>query len=204
MKKYTFVSAIPVWAENREKEKNLWLEFSTKISKSADIILALTGSCVYNVRINGNFIAFGPARCAHGFYRVDEINISEFLKQETNEIKITVAGYNINSFYTLDQPSFLCAEIISGGKVVAATGKSGFFCREVNEHEQKVGKYSYQRTFVEIYDLNEHQKLEIKAVPTEEKNFIYRGSALNNYPVIKAASVPFCGNYHMGNDERYE
>ena len=86
MKKYYFTSAIPVWAEGKEYEKNLWLEFSTIIKKQKNVTLSVTGSSVYNIRINGKFIAFGPARCAHGFYRVDEIDISELLTNDENTL----------------------------------------------------------------------------------------------------------------------
>ncbi|MBQ9511201.1 MAG: hypothetical protein IJR55_05870 [Clostridia bacterium] len=198
MKKYYFTSAIPVWAEGKEYEKNLWLEFSTIIKKQKNVTLSVTGSSVYNIRINGKFIAFGPARCAHGFYRVDEIDISELLTNDENTLSITVAGYNVNSFYTLDQPSFLCAELCANGIIIAATGKTGFSCRVVDEHEQKVGRYTYQRTFVEIYDLREIKNNVTDVVPTEKKTFIYRDSALNIYPYESAEKVVFRGKYHMG------
>ena len=199
MKKYTFVQAMPVWAADREYEKNLWLEFSTELQKSEGVTLSLACSCVYSLRINGKFIAFGPARSAHGFYRVDEIDLTELLSNGRNKLTITVAGYNVNSFYTLDQPSFLCAEIAENGKIVAATGKSGFRCRQVTEHEQKVGRYTYQRAFSEIYDLKKISDDEIKVVfVNEEKTFIYRDSALNVYPREKAEGIVFRGKVHIG------
>ena len=137
MHDYSFKKAIPVWADGREKEMNVWLAFTTKVPCGKHTILSVTGSSAYNIRINGEFFAFGPARCAHGFYRVDELDLTFSLSQKENEITITVAGYNCNSFYHLDQPSFFCAEIISDSEIIAASGKSGFSCREVSQHEQK-------------------------------------------------------------------
>ena len=138
MKTYRFKSAKAVWERGEETTVNRWLVFRAEIKKSAESKIALTASCAYVLRVNGEFIAFGPARSAHGFYRVDEIDIAPYLKNETNIVTVTVAGYNVCSFYHLDQPSFLTAEIISGGRVVAATGESGFICRRFTEHEEKV------------------------------------------------------------------
>ena len=41
-----------------------------------------------------------------------------------NHVAIEVAGYNVNSFYTLDQPSFVQAEVELGGAIAAATGEA--------------------------------------------------------------------------------
>lgn len=62
-----FEKALPVWILGREREINLWLSFRTVSKGAKKTVLRLTGSSAYNVKINGNFIAFGPARCAHDF-----------------------------------------------------------------------------------------------------------------------------------------
>ena len=65
-----FQSAVHVWAAGREKELNLWLSARAKLPRVESCILKLTGSSAYIVKVDGAFIAFGPARSAHGFYRV--------------------------------------------------------------------------------------------------------------------------------------
>lgn len=198
MHDYSFKKAIPVWADGREKEMNVWLAFTTKVPCGKHTILSVTGSSAYNIRINGEFFAFGPARCAHGFYRVDELDLTFSLSQKENEITITVAGYNCNSFYHLDQPSFFCAEIISDGEIIAASGKSGFSCREVSQHEQKAERYSYQRTFAEIYNLGAEEKPVPKITKTAPKHFIARDCPYTTYERIPAKKVAFTGNFHIG------
>ena len=110
-----FEKACPVWLLGREKEMNLWISLRAIAAGAKKTVLRLTGSCAYDVRVNGEFIAFGPARCAHGFYRVDEIDLSERISENT-VITVNVAGYNADSFYHLDQPSFVCAELIEDGE----------------------------------------------------------------------------------------
>ncbi len=197
----SFAKASPVWIAGREAEMNLWLSFRTVAKGAENTVLRLTGSSAYNVKVNGEFVAFGPARCAHGFYRVDELDLSEYIRGES-VITIDVAGYNADSFYHIDQPSFLCAELIEDGKVTAATGESGFICRVMTEHEQKAERYAGQRTFCEIYNLSPIFEKWAKDVEidtrnfamayttaTENKAFISRGCAYNVYDKIAPEKI---------------
>lgn len=150
-----FEKALPVWESGRTCEKNNTLLFRAVIEKSRNVTLRVTGASLYQIFVNGEFIAAGPARAAHGYYRIDEIELSDYLREKQNIVVLQTAGYYINTFYTLEQPAFLCAEIIDGGKCVAATGDAGFEVRAMPERIQKVQRYSYQRAFVEVYNWDE-------------------------------------------------
>ena len=145
---------LPVWAKGREREMNLNLGFrgvfqSQKNQKAA---LRITASTLYRVYLNGQFLGYGPARAGHGFFRVDEYDLSNRVKSGENIVAVEVAGYNINTYYTLDQPSFLQAEVESDGKIVLATGSdNGFTAFRISERLQKVERYSFQRPFSEYY-----------------------------------------------------
>ena len=86
-----FEKAIPVWPFGRETEMNLWLSFRALASGAGKTLLRLTGSSAYTVKVGGKFVAFGPARCAHGFYRADELDLSEYINGES-VVTIDVAG----------------------------------------------------------------------------------------------------------------
>ena len=196
-----FEKACPVWIMGREQEMNLWISLRAVARGAEKTMLRLTGSSAYDIRVNGEFIAFGPARCAHGFYRVDEIDLSG-LVSEKSVVTVNVAGYNADSFYHLDQPSFVCAELIEDGEITAATGGEGFLCRVMTEHEQKAERYSGQRTFCEIYrispflskwekapEIRERDYAMARLSAVEEKVFIARGSAYNIYDRILADEI---------------
>ena len=203
VKTVSFEKALPVWALGRETEMNLFLSFRAIAKKSEKTILRVTGSSAYDVKVNGSFIAFGPARSAHGFYRVDELDLSQYTN-ETSVVTLTVAGYNCNSYYHLDQPSFLCAELIQDGEITAATGGEGFLCRIMTEHEQKTERYCNQRTFCEVYNLSEDlaawdtdadfeftDKNAALVIPVieEQKTYIERGSSYQTYDRIPAKTL---------------
>lgn len=198
---FTFEKAVPVWALKRDTEMNLWLSFRAVAKGAGKTVLRLTGSAAYDVRINGAFFAFGPARCAHGFYRVDELDLSEKISADA-VITISVAGYNADSYYHLNQPSFLCAELVEDGEITAATGADGFLCRVMTEREQKAQRFSGQRTFVEVYNLDAsiaawekvkeidlHDFAILGTVPTENKVFIPRGCGYYTYEKIAAEAI---------------
>jgi alpha-L-rhamnosidase len=136
---------------------NLFVGFRTAVEAPADrqVILRLTGSSLYRFYVNGQFVGHGPARAAHDYYRVGQWDITEHLQPGSNVIAIESAGYNVDSYYLLNVPAFLQAEVSAGDKVLAATGTEGadFEAFILPEKLQKVQRYSSQRTFTEVYRL---------------------------------------------------
>jgi alpha-L-rhamnosidase len=157
IKEMQFASACPIWPRGREFDINLMVGFRTvfETSEQGFVCLRIAASSLYRCFINGRFVGHGPARGPHGYYRVDEWDLTENLTCGQNIVSIEVVGYNVNSYYLLDQPSFLQAEIVSDGHVLAATGERGhiFDAYILHEKVQKVQRYSFQRTFVEAYRL---------------------------------------------------
>lgn len=199
MKKYTFRSAVPVWEKDKENEMNYNLVFRSVVDKSENTVVALTASSMYQMFVNGKLVCEGPARAGHGYYRVDEIDISKYLTDEKNIVCIYIDGYNVENYYLIKQPSFLCAEIISDGKVVASTGKDGFVAKYNSDRIRNVVRYSFQRTFVEAYRVEENFRdfetsldvsfEHVELAVQDEKRFIERGVALARYDECDAKEV---------------
>jgi alpha-L-rhamnosidase len=154
--------ATPVWAEGRETEMNLNLGFHGvfQAGENQEVKLRITASTLYRVFLNGEFLGYGPARAAHGYFRVDEYDLGSRVKPGGNVVAVEVAGYNVNSYYTIDVPSFLQAEVETGGKIALATGPdNGFSAFQLKERLQKVERYSFQRPFTEYYRMTENSGL---------------------------------------------
>ncbi|HIJ72698.1 MAG TPA: hypothetical protein HPP83_01235 [Candidatus Hydrogenedentes bacterium] len=152
-----FVKAMPIWPAGRELDKNLFVGFRARFDCHADakhVLLRVTGAVLYRIFLNGAFVGYGPVRAAHGYCRVDEIDLAGRVTAGPNLVALEVAGYNCKSFYVISQPSFLQAEILVDGEVLAATGcrEPGFEARLL-ERAQKTVRYSFQRTFTEVYRL---------------------------------------------------
>ncbi len=99
-----FLSAKPVWLPGHETEMNLTVGFracfdwpdGSAVEKRATLKIA--AATIYRASINGKFLARGPARGPHGYYRVDQLDITRLLRPGRNLVAIEVAGYNVN-FY---------------------------------------------------------------------------------------------------------
>lgn len=152
----SFRSASPIWLAGRERQMNLFVGFRAVFRSEAggEAVLRVTGSSIYRIFLNGKFVGYGPARAAHGYYRVDEWELKDLAAENTAAIE--VAGYNVNSYYLLDQAAFLQAEVVSDGKVLASTAGTGvrFEATILKGRVQKVQRYTFQRPFSEYYRLS--------------------------------------------------
>ena len=152
-----FISAKPVWPEGRERDKNLSVKFRAvvDIPKSERAVLRITASTLYRAFVDGKFLGHGPARAGHGYYRVDEWPLRANGRQVI--VAVEVAGYNVNSYYLLEQPAFVQAEVVTGDTVLASTAGKGapFEAAILTERVQKVQRFGYQRPFIEVYRIEE-------------------------------------------------
>ena len=175
-KKVDFIKAQPVWAAKYVDEMNISLVLEKSCELKQGLLRIAAASC-YQLFVNGELYNMGPARTGHGFARVDEVP----LINGKNDVKIIVAGYNNNSFQYIDEPPFVCAEIVDCGKVVAATlpGKENtdFSVRVYKERVQKTPRYSFQRNFTEVYDMAAGASPEVPELVKAKTNdqFIERG-----------------------------
>lgn len=143
-----FQKAIPVWLEKEEKTLNSICAFCVRFKRAENAEPLIAASNCYKAYLNGEFLAFGPSRAAHGYFRVDRIPLRG-LKEE-NVLFIEAAGYNTMNYWVLDQPAFLQAEITENGQARYWTGRD-FYVRRYTERLQKVSRFSYQRAFTESY-----------------------------------------------------
>lgn len=195
-----FSQAVPVWAEGRDTEMNVTMIFRAEFDDPGqEAWLKLAASTIYRARLNGEFLSSGPARGPHGFYRVDEISLTGLLNEKGNVLTVEVAGYNCNSYYLLDQPSFLQAEVSAGGKVLAATGLNGdsFEGFILQNRIQKVQRFSFQRPFTEAYRYNSPEPELTPAVLaiSPEKQMIPRGVRYPTYTIMEPRSSAAAGRF---------
>lgn len=197
---YTFRAATPVWERGTADLMNRTISFCADVAASDQpVVVAFAASCEVLLLVNGVYVAHGPARTAHGFFRVDEYDISACLTKDANRVTLRVAGYNVNSFSYPDQTSFLCAEIVCGSTVLAATGREGFVAYGCDERVRRVQRYSFQRTFAETYKLAPGafdyesnpatQKTPVAVAPAAAGHFICRDIPYNDDDTVLPKAV---------------
>lgn len=195
-----FEQAVPVWADGRAEEQNVYLTFRSLV-KGDDVRqtqVRLAASTDYRMTVNGEFVSHGPCVAGHGFYRVDVYDITSLLHSGDNVLAIEVAGYNVPSYYLLDQPSFLQAEVVADGRVIAATGDDSFVAYELKQrHDSR--KLSFQRSTAEEYTLTpdwrdcltmvDWKGMPVKLAAQEAKPLLSRGVDHPDYRMHAASAV---------------
>ncbi len=163
-----FRKAIPVFAESKEWEKNTYIALRAVLPAGKNAVLRIAAASFYRVFANGRFVAFGPARTAKGYARVDEIPLGE----GGGEIAIEVVGYACRSFVLAYERSFVCAEVEADGEILLATGEN-FPMYISAKHVQKTERYSAQRAFGEVCD-ERVADMPVNAAPVEAPMFLPR------------------------------
>ncbi|MBQ7335320.1 MAG: hypothetical protein IJW92_02470 [Clostridia bacterium] len=206
-----FQKAVPVWEKNKNREMNQMLLFEAHVAKKPKMLLRISGYTSYRVFVNGTLIHYGPARAAHGFYRVDEISIEAYLTEGENRVCVLSTGYCCRSFCWLRQPSFLCAELVAENTVFAYTGDNSWRAYACPEYLQKVARYSYQRTFCEVYDYltnplvpaDSNGRKEVVLERGEDKKFIRREVSLPDLERETCEKIVDAGRVELRERESY-
>ena len=146
-----FAAATPVWVAGAEREMNAFYGFSAAFDtqKGERPVLRLSAGAIARVWVNGRFAGYGPARAPEGYMRVDEWPLGDFVKDGRNVVAIEVSNPAVNTFYLPEQSGFLFAEVVSGGRTLAATVRD--FRAMRLPRVQKTSRFSYQREFAEFY-----------------------------------------------------
>jgi len=168
-----------VWPAGLDKEMNTLIAFRAPFEAAAgeEVWLDMAAWYSYRVTLNGDFVAFGPARGPKGLFRPDRLRLP--VKAGRNEVQVEVAGYNCRSTYLMRQPPFFKGVVSVNGKPRAVSGRD-FKAYRV-PRVQKTPRYSYERTFSEAYVLPGRDRDALALAPAPEPKLIDRVAALPDF-----------------------
>lgn len=191
-----FSQAIPVWLRGREQEMNLAAVFEAEVSDLQGASLHVSAAMFYRLFVNGRFVAFGPARTAKGYARVDVLPLAAYDSGTgKNLLRAEVVGYHCRSLSTCLQPSFFCAELIKNGEILAYTGRD-FTVAELLQKEQRAERFSIQRHFGEVWDLTKaNAPTETPATVKEAPSFLPRVAPYPHYEDMMLSEAVHCGTF---------
>ena len=146
-----------IWAKTNSPIANKVI-FKYTLKEDADK-MTLSASAFYTVFFNDTLVSYGPERTADGYSKIREIPINK----KNIEIKVLVYDYGIPSLdKDFGNPFFGC-EIYKGEKLVASI--DDFKAYSSTEFLTNTIKFSFQRGFVERFDLRNIKENEL---PTYE------------------------------------
>ena len=151
----SFEKAEPIWTTAEKGEINSSVDFTTEFewNGQSPLKLRMTGCSLFKAFVNGEFSAYGPARGPHGWFRMDEWDLSHVAKKGRNHLLIRGVAYNTTTYYIVEHAPFLQAEVLAGGKVVRATGDGQWMALNTSRVRQ-TPRYSLQRAQSEVYEVD--------------------------------------------------
>ena len=189
-----------VWGKGLLKEKNILLGFQYSFIAEENDRLELAASNLYRLFINGELVGYGPARAAHGYSRLDTYSLSAYAGKPV-KIGVEVYSANVNTYYTVEEPPFFAAELYRGETLIADASR--FVAYRDTSRVQKTRRFSFQRTFSEVYRLEANPAytiVETEFVPMNKllpRHVSYptleplSGSQVESGAVTLDATVPF-------------
>jgi alpha-L-rhamnosidase len=175
--------AKPVWVGGQRPRYNDGVRFQTTFAGGSVGLLRIAVCSAYRAVLNGEFLAHGPARCAKGHFRVDEIDLSKRLKAGPNTLTVEVVHYHANAFSHINQPAYFQAEVVIDRQIVATT-PDNFEAFEVPERLNRVQRYSYMRPMSEAYRLPSPEPAPIDLVQVAEVPLHRRRAPYPDYRVL--------------------
>ena len=171
MKNYNFVSAKPIfypytpfeYKEVKDNSTACHYGFYKNICIKKDEIdsarVAISAQNIYRLYINEEIVMQGPRRTAHGYLRVDDIDVSKYLLGGENHIAVELIEYgNMYNKYSNDstlEDGMLIMEICSGKKRIFSTGVEDMSVLRLDYRVKKSERISHSREAIEIYNINE-------------------------------------------------
>ena len=169
MNTYTFKKARRIFyplsgaeAAERNKEAVNHYCFYKEIRLDGDVtdaVFALTGRNMYRLYVNHELVMHGPARTAHGYCRVDEVDVSLYLQEGLNSIGVEIMVYgDVYGGYSNDstlEPGMFIGELTVDGQVVCATGADEWQVCRLKARAPHAQRISHSREAAEVYFLDD-------------------------------------------------
>ena len=178
-----FDAAEPIWIMAEKGEINSSVAFTTHFDwdGKSPIKLRLAGCSIFKVFVNGEFAAYGPARGPHGWFRMDEWDLSRVALKGCNRLNIVGVAYNTTTYYIVEHAPFLQAEVVADGKVVRASG-DGEWDANFTGRVRKTRRYSLQRAQSEVYEVPRHHSKSLLITNCPPVKLLERGAP---YPTFE-------------------
>ncbi len=151
---FSSVKALPVWVPGSAPRRNLFATFRRSFRREAGApggVLCLFADTRYVVRVNGCFLASGPARFARSGPEFDSWSLDALLIDGENHIEVLVNFFGASSFQTEPggRPAFI-AWGHAGGQSLETPG--GWECLEESAWRGDSPVFSFAQGPVEICD----------------------------------------------------
>lgn len=133
------------WIKGLEQRKNATVAFRKTFAEKTRMRLRIAGVSCYKIIADGKLIGFGPYRAAHGQSKILTFSF------DAKCVVVEANCYNVKTYWIVKEPPFIALELFADKrKYSLAHFESFILCDRVS----KVQRYSFQRGFLEAYNIN--------------------------------------------------
>jgi len=161
MNRFEFAAARAVFHPEAEQDRrenavtHYGFHHSFFCAAAEQAVVYITARNLYRLYLNGEMVMHGPARTAHGYARVDEVDVSGILKPGENHIaaEVIVYGPDFYKGYSNDctlEPGLLTVQLDADGIALSATGRDDWQVCRLSEREHRAERISHSRECAEV------------------------------------------------------
>ena len=156
---------------------------------------SVTADSYYRFFVNGKWICDGPARGWPEHYYYDQTDITQYLQQGTNEVKIIVCYYGIGHFHGIPQQAGLLAQInieYDNGDTKQIITDQSWQMAKANGWHSNTPKISCQMDPAEYYDAALGDSFDYSDAAVICKAYDGPWNGLKLRDVVILSKVPVC------------
>jgi len=184
-----------------KKTFNLNYEF-----KSAD--LAITADSFYRLSVNGKWINDGPSRGYPKHYNYDLLDLSAYLQDGKNEIKVIAKYFGCGTFHQICQQAGFMAQlelVFCNGKQDTIISDSSWEVAEAQQWISNTPRIYIQMEAVEFYNAEQEDKMNFEAALElfSTDNAPWQGLMERDCPLLTKKEFYF-KKFHSANIVKYD
>ena len=141
-----------IWDGGEDRPYNAWKWFRRSFHwEGGSAQLAITADTRYRLWVNGAWVADGPVRSWPEHYQADSLDLTPFLREGQNEIRVLVHFFGCGSFHVIPQRGGLAAVMFEEQAEVLRTDAL-WEVATASEYVANAPRIAIQLPQVEIYD----------------------------------------------------
>lgn len=145
-----------VWYDSKGQGRNTHADFRKSFhlgSVPDKAEFNLFADTVYQLKVNGVFVGFGPVRFDPRFPQYDTYEIAKYLVNGENVISVTVNYFGMKTYKAIpNQAGMACWGSVSNGTDAVSLDSTSFKCMESPVFKHYMSKISFALNPGEIYD----------------------------------------------------
>jgi alpha-L-rhamnosidase len=153
-----------VWIDRQGRGRNVhaYFRYDFRVSGTvARAVINLFADSRYHLKVNGEFVGYGPARYFQEHPEYDSYDISRFLKRGRNVIAVHALAHGMTTFQCpLSRGGFTAWGTVklSTGRTLDLATPAGWKCRKATGYDQQAPKFSFTSSAIDLFDARKDVK----------------------------------------------